>query len=134
MDDGLGTGNFLEVNSANDANVRNQPGLNSLVITAFAANSQGTIYEMFVRVYTAESYTDSDHVSFALADVPDKPPTSPTIDYSLSTSSRLLINYPALINSKNGGTPIVSYSLEMDDGNGNNFTDLIGYIKPSMAT
>ena len=54
MDDGLGTGNFLEVNSANDANVRNQPGLNSLIITAFAAKSQGTIYEMFVRVYTAE--------------------------------------------------------------------------------
>jgi len=44
MDDGLGTGNFAEVNTANDPNVRGRPGLTQLEITTFAAGSEGTTY------------------------------------------------------------------------------------------
>lgn len=36
MDDGLGVGNYNEVNILNDPNVRNQPGLTTLDITAFS--------------------------------------------------------------------------------------------------
>lgn len=70
-----------EVNSASDTNVRGRPGLQQLEVTAFAPlfADVGNNFEFYVRAFTSEGYVDSDHNTFTLADVPDAPPTAPTI-------------------------------------------------------
>jgi len=124
----MGTGNFAEVNSANDAAIRNQPGLNSANITAFTAGQAGTQFVMYVQVFTeAGDSIQSEHATITLGDVPGKPTTAPAKNSSQSSSSRLLILYPALSTAENGGLPILSYSLEMDDGAGGAFSVLTGY-------
>jgi hypothetical protein len=94
----------------------------------------GKDFIIYVRVYTVEGYFDSDYTSITLADVPDQPTTAPYITQSSSSASKLVINYDALSTSENGGSTILSYSLEWDYQNGGEFEELIGYTKSSMAT
>jgi hypothetical protein len=71
---------YREVNIANDLTVRNRPGLNIFTVTAFVAADLGKFFNIYLRAYTREATTlDSDRVTILLADVPDKPPTSPTM-------------------------------------------------------
>jgi hypothetical protein len=56
--------------------------------------------------------------SFTLADLPKTPVNAPVSDESFSSDRRLKIDIDPVDPADNGGTPILSYSLELDDGQG----------------
>lgn len=134
-DDGAGTSTFGEANVANDLSIRDQPGLNSASITDFVTSDVGLDFVFYLKVYTQAGDTAlSEHATITLADVPDQPTVIPYKDTSSSTGSRLLIKYDALASSENGGLPVLSYSLEIDDGLGGDFSALTGGTVASLAT
>jgi len=135
-EDGTPEASYAEVNMNNDLSVRNRPGLNSLTINKFVAADLGKSFNIFVRAFTRElTHLDSDRVTILLADVPDKPPIAPWMTQSESSASKLFMNYANMDDSLNGGTMILSYSLEWDGdrGRGGEFTSLIGNPKDSLA-
>ena len=66
----------------------------------------------------------SESVGFVLASTPETPTSAPTSDLAKSSFEQLRINYLAV--SDNGGTPILSYSLEISEGEGGPFSILYG--------
>jgi hypothetical protein len=89
----------------------------------------------FVRVFTtAGDQVDSEQATITLGDVPGAPTLAPSLDLSGSSASRLLIDYPAIPASLNGGLVVESYSLELDDGAGGSFTQRTGFTVNSLAT
>lgn len=128
---------IIEVNVDNDLQVRNRPGLNTFVITKFSASDLGKSFNIFLRAFTREGeHLDSDRATILLADVPDKPPTAPVMTQLYSSASQLHMTYPALADSLNGGSMILSYSLEWD-GDASRpgvFVSLIGDRSDSLHT
>lgn len=61
-----------------------------------------------------------------MADVPDAPTTAPTRGTG-SSASKLIADYSAMSTSENGGSAILSYSLEFDDNSTGVFTPITGY-------
>lgn len=134
-DDGAGTGTFSEANTASDPTIRNQPGLSTAQITTFSASDLGLPFVIYLEVYTeAGDSSSSEHEVITLGDVPNQPTVVPYKDTTQSTGSQLLINYDALAASENGGLAILSYSLEMDDGQGGVYTALTGAATASLAS
>lgn len=88
----------------------------------------GNDYRFFVRVYTKEGNIDSDIALITLANVPNKPATKPSKVQSKSSGNKLYIEIDELshVTGEDGGSDIVSYSLEIDDGQGGVFTSLGG--------
>ena len=128
---------FTEVNVNDDPQVRGQPGLNEFTITTFIATDPGNYFDIYVTVYTREgTYLNSDRASILLADVPLKPSSIPTLTQALSSASTLYMNYPVLSMNDNGGTMILSYSLEWDSDfrSPGEWVSLIGYPIDSLAT
>jgi hypothetical protein len=70
------------------------------------------------------SDVESSLTSIMLADVPNKPTAAPTSDPANtdSTQIKVVYNEPA----DNGGSNIISYELQMDDGKGGDFISLFG--------
>lgn len=66
-----------------------------------------------------------------LASIPAKPSAAPESDLTKSSFEQLKISYVAV--SDNGGSPILSYSLEIDDGLGGEFTSLYGETVDTMS-
>ncbi len=59
-----------------------------------------------------------------LAFVPSKPTDAPIRDDLVTSTDIIKVNWN--YTSYNGGSAILSYSLEMDDGNGGDFKAVIG--------
>lgn len=74
----------------------------------------------------------SSSAGFVLANVPDTPLTAPTSDIAISSYSRLKIDYATI--AVNGGSPILSYSLEIDNGLGGDFIALYGIDTNTLST
>lgn len=76
VDDGIG-GPFTEVNTDNDALVRNDPGRHELEITSPFTDPTtiGRTFRIKVLCYNVEGETYSDTASIILADVPAAPQT-----------------------------------------------------------
>jgi hypothetical protein len=68
-----------------------------------------------VRAFNEMGYLDSEYSTIVLGDVPNQP-SAPTKILSLSSSTVFTISYPALATSDMNGLPVISYSLEIDDG------------------
>lgn len=67
-------GAFIEANSDNDLNVRNNPGLHQMTITrGFTSDSIGQEFKVKVISFNDESQTDSDIANIVLADRPLPP-------------------------------------------------------------
>lgn len=121
----------------NDLEVRNRPGLSTFTINAFTAADTGKSYNIFLRAFTRElEYVDSDRATILLADVPDKPTVAPFMTQALSSASRLYMTYPALATAENGGSMILSYSLEWDGdaSRPKEWISLIGTVRDSLHT
>jgi len=85
-----------------------------------------------LKAYNVNGSTQSEPVGFVLADIPAKPPSEPSSDLAISSTSQIKIDVQTC--SNDGGTPILSYSLEVDDGKGGEFTVLFGEISDTLAT
>jgi len=87
-----------------------------------------------VRAFNNAGFTDSHILNVFLAAVPDTPLTSPISDALVTNESRIKVNYGPLTAAQNGGSPILSYNLQMDNGKGGDFVSYIGETIPSLET
>lgn len=134
MDDGAGSTTFTEVNIALDPAVRDIPGLQSLQVTTFSSTDYGKDYVFYVTAFTSAGVVNSEKATITLADVPDTPTSSPSKNVLSISATKLIIDYPALASTENGGSTILSYSLEMDNGLGGSFSPVTGYTSNSLFT
>ena len=128
INDGNGGTTFTEIDSAL---IRNKPGYTLHTTTTFPAASIGNTFLFKLEAYNVIGSTMSPSVGFVLADVPATPGVAPTSDDSVTSINKVKIDIQSVAND--GGSPIVSYSLEVDDGQGGNFIPVFGYLSNSMA-
>lgn len=68
----------------------------------------------------------SETASYVLASIPPAPSSAPTDDVSVTSSQLIKVDYLARSTSEEtGGSPILSYNLQMDDSAGD-WTDIHG--------
>ena len=95
----------------------------------------GKTYRFKVRAFNAAGYSDSESVlNVVLSDEPDTPTIGPISDSSVTNESRIKVNFGPQDVAMNGGSPLLSYELQMDNGQGGEFTSLIGYNSESLET
>jgi hypothetical protein len=120
-----------EINLFEDPLIRNMPSLNQVAVTYFPANSVGLTFRFKVKVITTQHQALS-RVAFAtLASVPFKPTDSPQATSVSASSISVMFSDPQ---PDNGGSPIISYELVMDDGMSGAFVTLVGLKTNSMLT
>lgn len=105
-----------EVNTLNDPAVRNNPTLVELLVTYFPANTQGYTFRFQVKAFTVGDRSSLSDIAFITkASVPAKPIDVPVNDIAVSNDQNIKVTYgnpPPY----DGGSPILSYEIQMDDG------------------
>jgi len=119
LDDGLG-GSFTSIDPVL---VGSKPFLRSHQ-AIFSNTLTGRRYRAYLRAINQIGFIDSSLIAVTLADVPAKPSAPPSTILSRTTSKSIYVQYTAP--STDGGSDILSYELQMDDGKGGDFVSLIG--------
>ena len=65
----------------------------------------------------------SPALQFVLAGIPPKPTPAPSVDPSGTTVSAIKVNF-ANTNTNTGGSPVLLYELQMDDGESGEFATI----------
>lgn len=137
-DDGAASEVNIEVNTDSDTNVRNKPALRSLTITDYPTVHTGLIFQYRVQAISelgADYYTYSETVSYILADIPSAPANGPQDTVTETTSSQIKVSFdPLTTEAQTGGSSILSYNLQVDDGLGGDFIDLFGQNSDVLST
>jgi len=134
MNGGDGGQNFVEIDGSQ---IRNKPGYNIHTTSAslFTAASIGKKYAFKVEAYNVIGNVFSiAGAHFTLADLPKTPTLAPISDESITNDKRVKLDITPVAPGDNGGSPITSYSLEMDDGQGGQFLAIYGKDVDSLAT
>ena len=132
-DSGQGLGLGDTTNEVHSEILEGKNYINTLEVTDFPANSAGKRFHFLAKVYTkhATSGVESDlSASFILAGVPGKPSAAPTRG---TGSGEYAIEAVYTEVEATNGSPITSYHVEIDDGNGNAFTELQGLSVPDTS-
>lgn len=123
-----------EVNTLNDPAVRNNPTLVELLVTNFPVNTQGFTFRFQVKVFTVGDRSSLSEISFITkASVPAKPIDVPVNDVAITNDANIKVTYgnpPPY----DGGSPILSYEIQMDDGLAGPFTSIMGFDTKTMLT
>ncbi len=132
MNNADGTAPSIRVDQANTQNL---PNLNQYTITTGLTNLNST-YMIMIRALTAVGNINSGVLSFVLSGIPIQPSLSPTRNDLINTSkSSIIINVnPFTTSAETGGSPIVSYELQRDDGMGGAYVSLYGSSVFSLST
>ena len=104
--------------------VGDKPSMREYMVTGLTL--PGNTYRFVVRAFNDADSSDSDVLSVILSAVPDTPVNGPTSDASVTDESRIKVNFGPQPASENGGSPILSYDLQVDYGYGGDFLSLIG--------
>ena len=128
----IGTNGVItpEVNVANDPAVRGNPSLDTVTITNFDSGGAyvGKTFRIKVTAYNSGGReADSGVVALVLASEPDTLTVGPVNDSMVTSASRIRVTYGVTSLPDNGGSPILSYALEIDYGKGGGFKKLIGF-------
>lgn len=76
---------------------------------------------------TNEIGSTTSLVGYALfAAVPDTPASGPATDPSITDKTRIKADWAKIVSPNDGGSEVLSYQLEMDDGEGGDFVVLVG--------
>ena len=124
-------------NEVHSLAVHDNPSLRTFVITELPVGVVGN--KMNIQVKTknkAGLFGQSDILEVTVAGVPSKPIAAPTEDTSVTTKSVIGVTYTE---PNNQGSTIVSYEVQIDDGNEGAFTTFAGgdtsnYISLSAQT
>ena len=130
IDNGITGVPTTEVNTANDANIRNKPTLRQATIDPLLPANLGTDYTLKLQVITELGTYESELVTIRFAIVPPKPSAAPVEDSS-TDSTKVAVTYSS---SDTGGSPILGYNLQYRAGLSGGFTDLISSNTESMVT
>jgi len=126
-----------EVNSAFDPLVRNNPSLDGVIITNFAPLNAdvGKTFKIKVTAYNnGGRQADSGGLALVLASIPSTPTVGPVNTVAVTSSTKIAVTYGVTSPPSNGGSPILSYALEIDDGRGGSFQKLVGFSSNSLLT
>ena len=122
-----------EVNTNMDTNIRDRPSLNSMSVTYFPPASVGSVFAFQVKVFNLVGSSLSFTSSYLLATIPSSPESGPVNDLTVVTSSNIRVSFSPLTTvAQTGGSTVLSYNLQVDDGAGN-FTNVQGLQKDSLA-
>lgn len=83
-----------------------------------------------MEAYNINGFTLSETIGFVFGSIPKQPTDAPVSDLTFSNSNILRITY---LGVNNNGSPVVSYNLEIDDGNGGEFVSLYGDLVNTMT-
>jgi hypothetical protein len=126
MNDGVGGDIYSEIDAAE---INNKPLYTSHTTTA--PTVEGSTYIFQLRAYNINGVAISQTSAFVLASIPAAPTAAPDSDLAQSSFEQLKISYSEV--SDDGGSPILSYSLEIDDGLGGQFKSLYGETVDTMS-
>ena len=104
--------------------VENKPSMREYQITGLTL--PGNTYRFIVRAFNDAGSSDSGVLSVILSAVPDTPASGPTSDASVTNESRIKVNFGPQSASENGGSPVLSYDLQVDYGHDDDFLSVIG--------
>lgn len=104
--------------------VENLASLRAYTITGLLSTS--STYRIKVRAHNYAGQTDSAPLVIVLAAVPDTPTDLVTSDATETNQTQITVIYGPLATAGNGGSDVLSYELQMDDGEGGDFVALIG--------
>ena len=127
MNDGAGGDTYSEIDAAA---IRDKPAYTKHTTTQ--PSIVGATYMFKVEAYNQNGQTFSEAVSFVLADLPGTPPNAPASNAAKTSAALLSIVADPV--ADDGGSPILSYSIEVDDGYGREFTPLFGDEVNSLTT
>ena len=128
-DTGNNDGITIQVDAAS---VSDKPSLRRYDITGLT--NTGNEYRFRIRAINDAGYTESSPVSIVLANVPDTPSTGPSSDATVTNDQRIKVDFGPQSSVENGGSEIISYELQMDNGKGGVFTCVIGCSGDSLET
>jgi hypothetical protein len=136
-DANAGTEVFVEVNSDNDANIRDQPDLLEATVTYYDAASTGLEFKYRVEAINAIGGTVGTSVSYILATIPSAPSLAPILVPASTSSTQVTVLLTALTtDAETGGAPITSYGLQMSQNSADEaavFSDVTGTVVDSLA-
>ena len=120
IDDGS-HGDFASVD---EDEIGNRDYLRSHTVTFDSAES-GKAFRFYIEAFNEIGSSVSSKGSQLLAGVPGKPDVDLVSDPAVTDTDTIKVSWGELAN--NGGDEIISYSLEIDDGTGGDFTAVVGY-------
>ncbi len=130
MDDGNG-GTLSEIDSSS---IRGFPTKSSHTVTSptIPASSEGNTFMFKLLVRAEGGDIESETIGYTLASVPDAPTSVPASDSTVSNNTVIKVDVATV--TATGGSPITSYSIEIDDGDNGSFTALYGTLTNSLST
>lgn len=129
-----GTGITVELNTASDPAVRDKPSLRALTVTNFPSGTEGQAFRLQIQVFTTQRDALSAVTLALLASVPGQPADVPVSDATVTSAAAIKVTFAQPTAPDDGGSPIISYELQMDGGYGGEFLSLVGASPYSMAT
>lgn len=129
LNDGAGGTAFSEIDAGT---VNDQPTYMEHTTTSVNGALVGNSYAFKIEAVTTGGSVTSSSVEYVLADVPDDPTVAPATDAVVTSKSKVKVDISVV--AGDGGSPITSYSLEMDDGEGGDFNVLYGESSNSLST
>lgn len=126
MNNGAGGDTFTEIDSAA---VKDKPAL--ALHSTTSATTLGATYRFKLKAYNVVGSTYSESVGYVIADLPTAPASAPATDPSITNQTKLKVDSTAV--PSDGGSPILTYSLEIDDGKGGPFTVAYGDPVASLS-
>lgn len=102
-----------------------KPFLNQHDVALTLADT-GKLYRFIVTVFNNEGEKASNIGTFIIATVPDKPTSAPTVDLNESDGTKIKISIDEFTTLMNGGADILSYEIQMDDGNNGPYRTVLG--------
>ena len=75
-----------------------------------------------MKAYNVNGVSASETTAFVVSDVPATPSSAPVSDMTVSNSDTLKIDIAIV--SNDGGSVILNYSIELDDGKGGEYAIL----------
>lgn len=119
-----------EIIPSNDPAIRTNPSLRTATITSFPLSPEGLTFLIKVEVITTETSTKSSALSIKLAGTPATPLSAPTLIQAETDTTRITVQLSEVLN--NGNDPIVTYNLQIDNGEGGAFINIAGYTTRSL--
>lgn len=92
----------------------------------------GNVYKVKLRAYNNAGYIDSSALSVALASLPSKPTLPPTADSAGTNQYQLKILINTFDSTNNGGSAILNYQIQYDDGYRGPYTSVYT-LSPSIT-
>ena len=129
MNDGLGGDIYTEIDSAA---VRDKP--HYLEHSTTEANVPGNHYYFKVAAYNSNGIVYSESSGFTLGEKPETPLNAPTSIASLTSSTRIAISVDTITVDPSTTPDILSYNIDIDDGQGGNFYSIFGDLADSLST